>query len=106
MEYLIAGFETKGTKDLPSHLSVAPTAAESINHVDEYRPDFKGDVTNPSVRTYIERVVDDCLENWAAHMDGTDEEPDRRKVSRAPLVRNQLRIDQRSCTGVLGETFC
>jgi len=80
VEYAINGFETPGTKDLPEPSAVPPSAAESVNGIDEFRPDFRGDVSASSVKPYLDQVIEDCVEAWAEI--GQDEPGvDRRKVS-------------------------
>jgi len=80
VEYIISGFETPGTKDLPDPHSIAPTEAESVNKIDEYRPNFKGDVSASTVKPYIDQVIEDVVEAWA---DMGEDEPhvDRKKAS-------------------------
>ncbi len=65
VEYQVSQFETSGTSFLPSPDSDPPGPEESINGIQEYRPDFlMGDVKSPSVQPFIEKVIEDVLENW------------------------------------------
>ena len=80
VEYTISGFETKGSKDLPDPNTIAPSSEESQNGIDEFRPDFRGDVGAISVRPFIDRVIEDCVEAWDAGLGQSEPEVDRRKV--------------------------
>lgn len=80
VEYQVNGFQTPGTRDLPDPQSHAPDALESINAVDEFRPDFRTDVTSVSVEPYIEKVVEDCWQAWETGVGDGEEGVDRKKV--------------------------
>ncbi|EIW68941.1 hypothetical protein TREMEDRAFT_71731, partial [Tremella mesenterica DSM 1558] len=64
VEYLITHFEARGTRDLPPPGSVPPSAEESINQVQEFRPDFRADVAHPSVRPFLDQVWEDVVYDW------------------------------------------
>lgn len=66
IEYNVSGFESKGGRDLPSPDSPPKSAAESVNEVEEFRPEFRSDVNSPTVKPFIEQVVLDCMEAWEA----------------------------------------
>lgn len=80
VEYSISKFETRGTKDLPEPTSTPPTIEESINGVEEYRPDFKRDVNSSDVKPFIERVIDDVEEAWEGGVKLGEPPVDRKKV--------------------------
>jgi hypothetical protein len=86
VEYNISGFDTPGTKDLPDPHSIAPTAAESLNKVEEFRPNFKGDVSASTVKPYIDQVIEDVVAAWA-EMGEDEPHIDRKKVSLALVHR-------------------
>lgn len=66
IEYNVSGFESKGGRELPSPDSTPKSAAESVNGVEEFRPDFRQDVTSLTVKPFIEQVAQDVLEAWEA----------------------------------------
>ncbi|WVQ93692.1 hypothetical protein IAU59_000768 [Kwoniella sp. CBS 9459] len=67
VEYLVSNFESKGSKDLPDPSSEPPKAAESANGVDEFRPDFRGDINAGDVKPFVEQVIEDVMEAWSTH---------------------------------------
>jgi len=80
VEYAVTQFEVIGARDLPDPDSPMPSAAESVNGIQEYRPDFRGDVNATSVMPYIDAVVMDCVEAWEGGVGVGEPEMDRRKV--------------------------
>lgn len=66
IEYNVSGFESKGGRELPSPESLPTSAGESVNGVEEFRPDFRGDVNAPTVKPFLDQVVQDCMEAWEA----------------------------------------
>ncbi|WVF66068.1 hypothetical protein IAT40_000807 [Kwoniella sp. CBS 6097] len=84
VEYLVTNFESKGSKDLPDPSTEPPKAAESANEVDEFRPDFRGDINAGDVKPFIEQVIDDVMEAWTSHNLHLEEpEVDRTRVEAA-----------------------
>ncbi|OCF36246.1 hypothetical protein I316_02119 [Kwoniella heveanensis BCC8398] len=67
VEYLVNNFESKGSRDLPDPSSEPPKADESANGVDEFRPDFRGDINAADVKPFVEQVIDDVMEAWTSH---------------------------------------
>ena len=59
IEYNAAGFQVKGSKNLPAPGTIPPTAAESINGVQEYSPDFRADAGSESVKQFLDQVYED-----------------------------------------------
>jgi hypothetical protein len=84
VEYAVTNFDVVGTKDLPDPDSHAPSAEASVNRIQEYRPDFRGDVTASNVKPYIDTVVEDVVGGWEGTMEG--EELDRKRVEEAVNV--------------------
>lgn len=84
VEYAVTNFDVVGTKDLPDPDSHAPSADASVNKIQEYRPDFRGDVTASNVKPYIDTVVEDVVGAWEGTMEG--EELDRKRVEEAVNV--------------------
>lgn len=74
VEYTVNGFDCKGTRELPDPSTIPPSADTSVNGVDEFRPDFRGDVSSATVRTYLDVVAHDCKAAWAETL--AEEEPD------------------------------
>ena len=74
IEYNVSGFESKGGKDLPSPDSPPVSAEESVNGVEEFRPDFRSDVNASTVKPFLEQVAQDCMDAWAAGI-GKEEPP-------------------------------
>lgn len=74
VEYTVSSFEVKGSKELPVPGSLAPTAENSLNGVDEFRPDFRADVSSAGVRPFLDAVTADCKEAWGEGY--TTEEPE------------------------------
>ncbi|WVW81980.1 hypothetical protein I302_103984 [Kwoniella bestiolae CBS 10118] len=64
VEYQVTNFDSKGSRELPDPTSEATKAENSINGVDEFRPDFKSELNAPSVKPFIDQVVQDCIEAW------------------------------------------
>ena len=64
IEYNVSKFESKGSRNLPDPSSVPPPPVESANHVHEFRPDFTQDVKAPTVRPFIQQVVEDVIAEW------------------------------------------
>ncbi len=64
VEYAVTQFEVTGSRDLPDPESSPPNIEESVIGIQEYRPDFRGDINATSVKPYIEAVVEDCVEDW------------------------------------------
>jgi hypothetical protein len=64
VEYIVNGYETTGTSDLPDPDTEVPGVAESVNGIQEYRPDYRGDATASSVKPFLDRTVEDCVEAW------------------------------------------
>lgn len=64
VEYPVSAFESKGTRDLPDPASIPAMAAESVNAVDEFRPDFRADVSSNTVRPFLDTVITDCKTTW------------------------------------------
>jgi hypothetical protein len=81
VEYHIANFECKGTKDLPMPGTQAPTAAESENGVDEMRPDYALEANDAAVRGFIDQVTEDVVEAWQGGVGTGELEVDSSKVS-------------------------
>ncbi|RSH94882.1 hypothetical protein EHS25_004688 [Saitozyma podzolica] len=84
VEYAVTNFDVMGTKDLPDPDSHAPSADASVNKIQEYRPDFRGDVTASNVKPYIDTVVEDVVGGWEGTMEGED--LDRKRVEEAVNV--------------------
>lgn len=80
VEYAVTHFEVTGSRDLPDPESIAPSAHESVNGIQEYRPDFRGDLNATSVRPYVEAVVEDCVQAWEESVGIGEPDVDRRKV--------------------------
>jgi hypothetical protein len=78
VEYAVTNFDVMGTKDLPDPDSHAPSDDASVNKIQEYRPDFRGDVTASNVKPYIDTVVEDVVGGWEGTMEGED--LDRKRV--------------------------
>lgn len=83
VEYPVSSFECKGSKDLPDPNSIPPTAETSINGVDEYRPDFRADVSSASVRPFIEAVTADVKKAWAENYAAAEPEVDDDQIVKA-----------------------
>jgi hypothetical protein len=81
VEYAVTQFEVTGSRDLPDPDSEPPRIEESFNGIQEYHPDFRGDINATSVRPFIDAVVDDCVEAWEAGVGIGELEADRKKVS-------------------------
>ncbi|ORX35350.1 hypothetical protein BD324DRAFT_609586 [Kockovaella imperatae] len=64
VQYAIQGFEVRGSRELPEPGTSAPSPTESANGVQEFRPYFRGEITSPEAKPFIDQVVDDCLEAW------------------------------------------
>lgn len=75
VEYTVNGFDCKGSRELPDPSSLPPTAESSVNGVDEFRPDFRGDVSSGTVRPFLDTVVLDCKTAWTDE-GFANEEPD------------------------------
>ncbi|KAK4686957.1 hypothetical protein P7C73_g3159, partial [Tremellales sp. Uapishka_1] len=87
VEYLVSGFEVQGSKDLPAPESKAPHILQSVNCCEEYRPNFQGDINAPTVRPFIDRVVEDCIYEWEEKGMGAGEEDiGRDQIERAVHV--------------------
>ncbi|WVR03639.1 hypothetical protein IAU60_000633 [Kwoniella sp. DSM 27419] len=86
VEYAVTNFETKGTKDLPDPESEPVKAAESVNGVDEFRPNFKGDLTTDNVKEFIDTVVEDVLEAWEGGVKGDEPNVDRERIVTAVSI--------------------
>ena len=89
VEYPVTHFEVTGSHDLPDPESEAPSVVESTNRIQEYRPDFRGDLNATSVRPFIDAVVEDCVEAWAGGLDVGEPVADRRKVCCTQLRRRK-----------------
>ncbi|WWD16324.1 hypothetical protein CI109_100750 [Kwoniella shandongensis] len=83
VEYAVSNFESKGSRDLPDPASEPRTAAESPNEVDEYRPDFRGDINATSVKPFIEKVVEDVVEAWDGGVGAGEPDVDRERITNA-----------------------
>ena len=66
IEYNVSGFESKGGRELPSPDSTPKSAAESVNGVEEFRPYYKADVNSPTVKPFLDQVVQDVMDAWEA----------------------------------------
>jgi hypothetical protein len=64
IEYNVSKFESKGLKYLPDPSSTPLLANQSPNMVREMRPDFTQDVKAPTVRPFINQVVEDVIREW------------------------------------------
>jgi hypothetical protein len=64
IEYNVSKFESKGLKYLPDPSSTPLLANQSPNMVHEMRPDFTQDVKAPTVRPFINQVVEDVIREW------------------------------------------
>ena len=82
VRYSVKGFTCDGTTDLPEPMSRPPTQQESVNGVEEFRPDFSGDLNAPSVQPYIDKVVDDCMDALTGDL---EIDMDRKKVGTGNL---------------------
>ena len=83
VEYLVSQFEVVGGRDLPDPESEVLDSKDSANGVQEYRPDFRGDINATSVRPFIDVVVQDCVEAWEGGVRDGEPEADRKKVGDA-----------------------
>jgi len=72
---------------LPDPHSLVPTEIDSINKIDEFRPNFKGDVSASTVKPYIDQVIEDVVEAWT-EMGEDEPHVDRKKVSAVVSKRN------------------
>jgi hypothetical protein len=88
VEYLVSGFDVLGHRELPHPSSVPLSAEESLNGVQEFRPDFTADATSSTVKPFLDQVTLDCIEAWEGGV-GIGEEAagiDRRKIGEAVNV--------------------
>ncbi|OCF73509.1 hypothetical protein I204_05351 [Kwoniella mangroviensis CBS 8886] len=81
VEYQVANFEAKGARELPAPNSDAPKAEDSISGVDEFRPDFKAELSSPSVKPFIDQVVQDCIEAWQSGVLGNEPDIDIDRIT-------------------------
>ncbi|WRT63867.1 uncharacterized protein IL334_000792 [Kwoniella shivajii] len=81
--YPVANFMSNGTRDLPDPTSIPPKAEESVNGVDEFRPDFRADVAAPGVRAFVDQVIEDCVESWQVSLGDDEPEVDRERITAA-----------------------
>ncbi|WVQ76655.1 hypothetical protein IAR50_006329 [Cryptococcus sp. DSM 104548] len=80
VEYAVSNYESKGTRTLPDPDSRPLSADESPNSVDEFRPNFLGDVQADSVRPFVDQVVEDVWDAWQATAAEGDAEVDKNKI--------------------------
>ena len=80
VEYAVMQFEVIGARDLPDPSSQPDSPDQSVNGIQEYRPDFRGDIRATSVSPFIEVVVDDCVDAWEGGVGLGEPEADRGKA--------------------------
>lgn len=85
VEHQVKDFEVRGTRELPDPGPV-PSVEESINGIQEFRPDFRRLSTSPTVRPFLDQVTEDVTEAWEAGLGKLEPGVDRKKVSH-PTIR-------------------
>ena len=99
VQYPVKEFECHGSRDLPEPGTIPPSPAESVNGVQEFRPDFRiTDPTTPAVKPFFDQVVDDCTNEWDAQIEPEEEQVDRKKVSFGHYIG--ARIGRRELTHI------
>lgn len=83
VEYTVSSFEVKGSKELPIPGSIAPSAETSLNGVEEFRPDFRADVSSAGVRPFLDAVTADCKEAWNEAFTAEEPEVDDEQIVKA-----------------------
>jgi hypothetical protein len=88
IEYHVTNFESKGGKILPAPDTSPLSASESPNGVQEFRPDFRAEVSDPRVKPFLDQVAQDVLEVWRSSIgaDMWDEEVTQHKIKESVEV--------------------
>lgn len=62
--YTISPYNIPGNKDLPEPSDTAPGPDESVNGVQEFRPDFRADSSDKDIKAFLDLIRDDVRGAW------------------------------------------
>jgi hypothetical protein len=84
--YNVSKFESKGGTDLPDPKTAPLGPEESVNGVQEFRPDFSASLDALTVKPFIEQVTADVINEWDSGVGYKEPEASHQKIKESVEV--------------------